>query len=86
MTEREGSRRTGPARRYWQWWKRVGKKIGDLQARGLLGIFYYVIFALFALPVRWFCDPLAIKDDSPRGWRLRGEDEDAPEERATRQF
>jgi len=36
-------------KRLWQGWKRVGKKIGDFQARLLLTIFYFVILAPFEI-------------------------------------
>ncbi len=71
---------------FWEGWKRVGKKIGDFQARVLLSFFYYVFFAPFAIAVRWLSDPLAIKDGAPRGWQLKREGETSPTERATRQF
>ena len=43
----------------WAWWKVIGKKLGDLQARFLLSLFYYVVLAPFALLVQWV-DPLFI--------------------------
>jgi len=58
-------------RSLWNWWKRVGKRIGDFQARILLSVFYYFILAPFALVVRWVSDPLAIKSGTERGWRPR---------------
>ncbi|MBI3951361.1 MAG: hypothetical protein HY314_13000 [Acidobacteria bacterium] len=83
---------TGPAgelslaRRLWEQWKRLGKKIGDGQARLLLILFYFLIFGPFALIVGRWTDPLCIKPGSPRGWQLRGPDQDTPFVRATRQF
>ncbi|MFQ5930111.1 MAG: hypothetical protein ACE5MK_10445 [Acidobacteriota bacterium] len=71
---------------FWKWWKQIGKTIGDFQARALLSLFYYVVFAPFALAVRWVSDPLAIKDGTPGGWRFRGKGEESPSERAIRQF
>jgi hypothetical protein len=56
-------------RRVWEAWKRFGKKVGDLQARALLTIFYFVILAPFALAVR-AADPLGIRHAST-GWRPR---------------
>ncbi len=82
----EGVEKTGAVRRLWEWWKRVGKRIGDFQARVLLSFFYYTVFAPFAIAVRWVSDPLAIKDGAPRGWQLKREEEASPTERATRQF
>ena len=73
-------------RRLWEWWKRVGKKIGDFQARLLLSFFYFVIIAPFSLVVRWGSDPLSLKPNTPRGWTLRDDVGEAPLERATKQF
>src|SRR5258707_125112 len=47
-------------RSFWEVWKRFGKKVGDLQARILLTLFYFVILAPFGLGMR-----AAV----PRGWR-----------------
>jgi len=74
------------ARRLWSWWKRVGRKIGDFQARVLLSVFYYSLFAPFAIGVRWLADPLGIKGSTTKGWQVRGADTGSPVERATRQF
>ena len=73
-------------RRFWEGWKRFGKKAGDIQARALLTFFYFVLLSPFALAVRWWSDPLAIKPRSAKGWRPRRDDEETPRERATRQF
>jgi hypothetical protein len=70
----------------WEWWKSVGKKVGDLQARGLLILFYFLILGPFAILVRTMSDPLAIKAN-PVGWRPRpNQGEGLPLERALRQF
>ncbi len=82
----ERVKKTSAVKRLWERWKRVGKRIGDFQARLLLSVFYYVVFAPFAIAVRWLSDPLAIKDGAPRGWQLKREGEKSPTERATRQF
>ena len=58
------------ARAAWQWWTRVARRIGDVQARILLNLFYFVILAPFALVLRRK-DPLAIRPGAPRGWRSR---------------
>jgi len=73
-------------RRLWERWKRFGKRVGDFQARLLLSVFYYLIFAPFALVVRWVCDPLAIKPDTEKRWRFREESESPATERANKQF
>lgn len=73
-------------RDFWEAWKRFGKRMGDIQARALLTFFYFVLLSPFALAVRWWSDPLAIKARSAKGWRPRGDDQDTPKERAARQF
>ena len=71
-------------RRLWQGWKRVGRKIGDFQARVLLTIFYFVILAPFALGVRLLADPLGLKQ--PGGWVPVTPKTETARERAGRQF
>ncbi len=45
----------------WEWWKRVGKVIGDFIARVILTAFYFTIFVPFALITILFQDPLGLK-------------------------
>jgi hypothetical protein len=54
----------------WRWWIRVARRIGDVQARILLNLFYYLIVAPFALVLRRK-DPLAIRSGTSTGWRAR---------------
>jgi hypothetical protein len=54
----------------WQWWTRVAHRIGDVQARILLTLFYYLIVAPFAVVLRRR-DPLAIRPGAVTGWRPR---------------
>jgi hypothetical protein len=70
-------------RRLWHAWKRVGRKIGDFQARVLLTLFYFVLLAPFAVAVRLKADPLGLRRGG--GWLpvVRAGD---PLERARRQF
>ena len=70
-------------RRLWEGWKRVGRKIGDFQARVLLTLFYFVILAPFAVVVRWRADPLGLKRGG--GWHPVVHAGASPE-RARRQF
>ena len=56
-------------RRGWERWKRFGKKLGDVQARILLTVFYFVILAPFGLGVR-AADPLGLRRTG-EGWRTR---------------
>jgi hypothetical protein len=79
----QAPKRSG-VRALWEGWKRVAKRIGDVQARILLSIFYFLILAPFALVVRWGMDPLAIK--TAAGWRSKEDSPGTPMERASRQF
>jgi hypothetical protein len=65
-----------PIKIVWHRWQRFGRKIGDIQARFLLSSFYFTVFALFALAVRWGSDPLGIKSVASGGWRRRDETTD----------
>ena len=82
----ERLKRPSTLRNLWEWWKRFGKRIGDIQARVLLTLFYFVILGPFALAIRWWSDPLAIREGAPRGWRSKVEDEATPVKQATKQF
>jgi hypothetical protein len=82
----ERDTRRGVARRLWSGWKRIGRKIGDVQARALLTLVYLTLVAPFALAVRWGADPLTLKPRTPRGWRRRAAVEGDPVARARRQF
>jgi hypothetical protein len=53
----------------WSRWKAIAHKIGEFQSRLILTLFYFVIFAPFALGVKIFSDPLQIKNDG--GWLPR---------------
>lgn len=75
-----------PLRRFWKRWKAFGHALGTFQARVLLTLFYGVLLVPFALAVRLFADPLAIKPGAPRGWRVRAGATGDPLERARRQF
>lgn len=69
----------------WKWWKRVARRIGDIQARIILTAFYFGVLAPFALVVRTVSDPLGIKPGASRGWRAKGRGEGTPMEQAMRQ-
>lgn len=69
----------------WEAWKRIGSKVGDVQAQILLTFFYFVIVGPFALATRWFADPLAIKRGRPE-WMRRSVGGGASMEWASRQF
>jgi hypothetical protein len=82
--ESEHAPRQSRLRALWEGWRRVAKRIGDVQARILLTVFYFLILAPFALVVRWRMDPLAIK--TAAGWRPKEGTPGNPLERASRQF
>jgi len=74
------------ARRLWAGWKRFGRRLGDLQARFLLTLFYFVVLAPFGLAVRAVADPLALRPRTPKGWQVRPTAPPPDLERARQQF
>ena len=58
------------ARLAWKRWKIVGDVFGDFQARLLAVFFYFTAFVPYALGVRLFSDPLALRS-APRAWLQR---------------
>lgn len=58
-------------RKAWQAWKRFGQFIGDQVGRVVLTIFYFTLFMPFALGVRLFADPLAMRPGSRAKWLER---------------
>jgi len=48
--------------KFWAAWKKFGYFIGDLVARVVLTIFYFTVFAPFALIITLFGDRLDIKN------------------------
>lgn len=57
----------GPvARIAWERWKIIGDVFGDFQARLFAVLFYFTIFAPFAIGVRLFSDPLHIRKADTR--------------------
>ena len=67
-------------------WKRFAQRVGAIQARILLTIFYFVVLAPFALLVRVARDPLALRPGSAGGWRPHAEGPFEPLQRARSQF
>jgi hypothetical protein len=76
----------GSARKLWERWKRIARKIGDFQARALMTLFYFVILGPVAMVTCWRSDPLAMKPGRPTGWGDREEREGEPMAQARRQF
>jgi len=58
-------------RKAWETWKRIGQFIGDLIGRLVLTVFYFTLFMPFALGVRFFGDPLAIRSPHRAKWLER---------------
>jgi hypothetical protein len=70
----------------WEKWKRTARKIADFQARLLLTFFYFIFFCPFALLVKWFSDPLALKGGKIPQWGSSTWHSETHLERAKRQF
>jgi len=69
MTTRTPTEATPPAprwRRLREGWRRIARRIGDIQARVMLTIFYVVIVTPFALAVRALSDPMRF--DAAPSW------------------
>jgi hypothetical protein len=58
-------------RKFWQAWKRIGQFIGDQVGRVVLTVFYFTLFVPFALGVRLFGDPLALRPSNRAIWLER---------------
>jgi len=86
ISQGQGHGVVGTARKLWEQWKHVARKIGDFQARALMTIFYFLILGPVAMVSCWRSDPLAIKPRPTRGWGDRQEREGGPMEHARRQF
>lgn len=61
---------TRALRQAWGAWKIVGQVIGDFVARLVLTLFYFTVFALFAVGVRLATDPLSLAKRSRPSWWL----------------
>jgi hypothetical protein len=70
----------------WEAWKSFGRKLGDLQARLILTLFYFIIVAPFSLVIRFGTDPLSLKPGTARGWIVRSDIKASALERASQQF
>ncbi len=68
----------------WRAWTRLARRIGDVQARVLLTVFYYAVLGPFALALRLRSDPLGLRPGAG-GWRDREEPAGPPLARAARQ-
>jgi hypothetical protein len=74
-------------RALWQAWTRVARRIGDVQARIMLTLFYYTVLGPFAVVLRMRGDGLALRPGRSGGWHRRDEPEGPSAlDRARRQF
>jgi hypothetical protein len=58
-------------RKIWQAWKRFGRFMGDQIGRVVLTVFYFTLFVPFALGVRFFSDPMALRPLGSVKWLER---------------
>ena len=64
-------------KKIWKKWKAFARKVGNFQARVVLSVFYFSIFAPFGFAVRVFSDPLRLKSKAASSFWLVREDEEA---------
>ena len=75
----------GPLARAWARWKRIAHAIGNFQARVILTVFYFVVVPPFALVLKVWKDPLALRPPAgPSFWTSR--DDAASRDAGRRQF
>ncbi len=55
----------------WLGWKAVARRIGDIQSRLLLTLFYFLAVAPFAIGVKLFADPLNLAEKDRSNWVSR---------------
>jgi hypothetical protein len=55
-------------RKVWEAWKRFGLFMGDMIGRLVLTVFYFTLFMPFGLGVRFFGDPMAMRQSGRVKW------------------
>ncbi|MGH7305165.1 MAG: hypothetical protein ACRELZ_17920 [Candidatus Rokuibacteriota bacterium] len=70
----------------WAAWKGFARRIGDLQARALLTVFYFIVVGPFAIGLKALRDPLRLKLPSSGGWIDRPDPPEVVARQARRQF
>ncbi len=56
----------------WAGWKSIARKIGNVQARMILTVFYFTLALPFGIGARCLADPLHLKRRrAPSGWQAR---------------
>lgn len=72
--------------RAWARWKVIAHIIGNLQARLLLSLFYFVVVPPFSLVVKLFQDPLTLRPPEGDGLWVERPSPVPSSEAARRQF
>ncbi len=72
--------------RLWAQWKRFAQKLGDLQARLILTLIYFLVLGPFGLIVSGLRDPLKVKRPPQTSIWLPRPPESGSLENARRQF
>jgi hypothetical protein len=72
-------------RALWQAWTRVARRIGDVQARIMLTLFYYTVLGPFAVVLRMRGGGLPLRPGRSGGWHRRDEQGPSALDRARRQ-
>jgi hypothetical protein len=70
----------------WERWKIFGQKIGNFQARVILGLFYFIVLCPFAAVVKFISKPLRLKIAHVSNWLRSEEQSEDIGARARRQF
>jgi hypothetical protein len=67
-------------------WKILGHKVGNFQARLILGVFYFIVIAPFGCVVKFISKPLRLKMLHNSNWLPHEEEVAEVGSRARRQF
>jgi len=74
-------------KKFWEYWKIFGHKVGNFQARLILSIFYFIVICPFAAVVKFGAKPLRLKLWHASNWLShQAEGEEDIMSRARRQF
>ncbi len=70
----------------WEKWKIFGHKVGNFQARVILGVFYFIVISPFAAVVKFVSKPLRLKILNTSNWLAHEQESEDVMLRARRQF
>ena len=70
----------------WAACKSLGHKLGELQARVLLTLFYFIVVGPFAIGLKALSDPLRLKPPGSARWIDRPDPREVAGKQARRQF